>query len=191
MDRVTIDPVSGWAEHCRSVPSPNFDARPAGALIDLVIIHGISLPPGRYGGAHVDELFTNTLDPAGHPYFAEIAHLAVSSHFLIDRAGRITQYVSALDRAWHAGDSSWCGRSRCNDYAVGIELEGTDTEPYEPAQYDTLTELLVALIDLCPAISTDRIVGHCDVAPLRKTDPGPAFDWQRLRRALAMRRSGG
>lgn len=190
MPRLFIDPATGWAEPCVIVRSPNFDARPAGAVIDLVIIHGISLPPGEFGGCHVDELFTNCLDPAGHPYFAEIADLAVSSHFLIGRDGRLTQYVSVLDRAWHAGDSSWCGRPACNDYAVGIELEGTDTDPYDPAQYAVLSELLAALMMLSPAISADRVVGHSDVAPLRKTDPGPAFDWARLREELAARRAG-
>lgn len=145
--------------------------------MSLVVIHGISLPPGSFGGDEVERLFTNRLDPAGHPFYAGIATLRVSAHFLIRRDGELVQFVSCNDRAWHAGVSSWHGRARCNDFSVGIELEGTDTRPYERAQYRRLAELLRALACRYPLTAA---VGHSDVAPGRKTDPGPAFDWRRL-----------
>lgn len=149
--------------------------------MDLLVIHSISLPPGQFGGPHVDALFTNTLDPDGHPYFKEIEGLRVSAHALVRRDGDLTQYVSFLDRAWHAGQSSFQGRERCNDFSIGIELEGADDVPFEPAQYERLAELIRLLRREWPAITPDRIVGHSDIAPERKTDPGPAFDWQHLR----------
>jgi AmpD protein len=174
----------GWIRGARRIASPNQDARPAGMAIDLVIIHAISLPPGEFGGPYVAQLFTNCLDPGAHPYFAEIAHLRVSAHFLIGRSGELTQFVAIDRRAWHAGESVWEGRPACNDYALGIELEGTDEAPFTDAQYAALALLLGALRARLPALTPDRIVGHADVAPGRKTDPGPHFDWSRLRRSL-------
>lgn len=176
---------SGWIRGVRKVPSPNCDARPPGASLDLIVVHGISLPPGEFGGPWIDHLFCNALDPAGHPYFAEVCTLTVSSHFLVRRDGELVQYVPCDKRAWHAGRSVWCGRSECNDFSIGIELEGADEVPYEDAQYDTLVRLIEALRRHYPRIG-DNIAGHEHVAPGRKTDPGPAFDWARLRAALAM-----
>lgn len=180
-----VDPLRGRLREARWVPSPNFDERPAGALIDAVIVHGISLPPGEFGGPWIEYLFTNRLDPAAHPYFRDIAHLRVSSHLLIRRRGELIQYVGFNQRAWHAGASCLEGRERCNDFSIGIELEGTDDLPYEDAQYRQLGQVLQALMRTYPAIVPARIVGHCDVAPGRKSDPGQAFDWPRLRAALA------
>jgi AmpD protein len=175
----------GWLEGVRQLRSPNFDQRPEGAGPTLLVVHGISLPPGEFGGGHIDRLFTNDLDPGAHPYFVEIAHLRVASHVLIDRAGEVTQYVSFLDRAWHAGESSYCGQARCNDFSVGIELEGTDDFPYAPVQYETLARVVASLRNAYVALREAEIVGHCDIAPGRKTDPGPAFDWTRLQAVLA------
>ncbi|MEX2516449.1 MAG: 1,6-anhydro-N-acetylmuramyl-L-alanine amidase AmpD [Gammaproteobacteria bacterium] len=188
-ESATIKPAcgpiqAGWLAGVRHVPSPNCDARPAGIEIDLLIIHGISLPPGEYGGGHVEELFTNTLDPQAHPYFAEIAGLRVSAHLFIDRAGQVTQFMSLLDRAWHAGESMFAGRSACNDFSVGIELEGCDEQTYTEPQYRQLGMLTGLLQQEIPAITATRIVGHSDVAPGRKTDPGPGFDWKYFRRLL-------
>lgn len=165
---------SGIAAGARLVESPNYDARPSDCQVSLVVIHNISLPPGEYGGNAVLELFTNTLDAGAHPYYAGIYQLKVSSHFFIRRDGSLIQLVSCNQRAWHAGESNWQGRSRCNDFSIGIELEGTDDEPFESAQYITLGLLLTALREAYPI--TD-IVGHSDIAPGRKTDPGPCFDW--------------
>jgi len=153
--------------------------------IDLVIVHGISLPPGEFGGEAISRLFRNELDPSEHPSFRDLGGLRVSAHALIDRGGAITQYVSFLDRAWHAGPSSYHGRPACNDFSIGIELEGTDSLPYERSQYEALAALTRALMSRWPAVRPDRIVGHSDVAPGRKTDPGPVFDWDGLRRLLA------
>ena len=164
------------------VQSPNCDGRPDGAAIRLVVIHGISLPPGEFGGDGIVELFTNRLDPAAHPYYASVADLRVSSHFLIRRNGALLQFVPCTLRAWHAGASCWNGLERCNDFSIGIELEGTDDTPYAPAQYRTLASLLRALRGRYPI---EDVVGHSDVAPGRKTDPGPAFDWTRIDRAPA------
>jgi len=175
---------SGWIRGVRRVPSPNCDCRPAGASLDLVVIHGISLPPGRFGGPWIDDLFANRLDPSAHPYFAEISSLAVSAHLLIARDGALTQYVPFHLRAWHAGASSWEGRQRCNDFSVGIELEGADDVPYEDAQYEALARVVAALRAAYPSLARAPIVGHCDIAPGRKTDPGPAFDWARLLRLV-------
>jgi len=175
-----IDTDSGWLRAARRVPSPNFDMRPGGILPELIVVHGISLPPEQFGGPWIDRLFTNALPPAEHPYFEKIKDLRVSSHVLIRRDGEPVQYVPFHERAWHAGASSYQGRERCNDFSVGIELEGADEIPYEPAQYRVLSALIVALCEAYPSLSLSRIAGHSDIAPGRKTDPGPAFDWQRL-----------
>lgn len=172
-----LDAGSGWLYPVREVPSPNCDNRPAGAPIDVLVIHAISLPPGEFGGHGIDRLFTNTLEPDEHPYYREIAGLRVSSHVLIDRAGRVTQYVSFRDRAWHAGASCFAGREACNDFSIGIELEGADDVPYSENQYSVLADMTRLLQYHYPDITDDHIVGHCDIAPGRKTDPGPAFDW--------------
>lgn len=179
-----IDLKQGLIEGVRYCPSPNCDRRPEGMEPELVVVHGISLPPGKFGGDYVEALFTNTLDPNGHPFFAEIAGLEVSAHALIHRDGRVVQYVPFHRRAWHAGVSSFRGRSRCNDFSIGIELEGTDEAPYEPMQYLRLAELIHALTGAYPGLSPDRVVGHCHIAPGRKTDPGPQFDWPGLRALL-------
>ncbi|HXZ48632.1 MAG TPA: 1,6-anhydro-N-acetylmuramyl-L-alanine amidase AmpD [Usitatibacter sp.] len=163
-------------------PSPHCDERPAGERISLVVIHGISLPPGEFGGPHVDDLFMGRLDPAAHPYFREIDGLRVSAHFLVRRDGTLVQYVPCAQRAWHAGRSSWKGREACNDFSVGIELEGADDVPYAEPQYETLARLVAALFERYGPLD---VAGHSDVAPGRKTDPGPWFDWPRLRAALA------
>jgi len=170
----------GWLSAARRCPSPNFDARPDGVAVDMVVIHNISLPPDVFGGQGVEQLFTNCLDPDEHPYYAQIAGLRVSAHFFIRRDGGLVQFVSTEDRAWHAGVSSWRGRERCNDFSVGVELEGCDTRPFEPAQYARLVEVLRAV---CARYPVRDIVGHSDIAPGRKTDPGPFFDWQALRDA--------
>ena len=190
-DRPSFNPATGRSTGARQVDSPNFDARPAGVQPDLIVVHGISLPPDEYGGPWIDDLFTNQLDPAAHPYFAEIAGRKVSSHYLIRRTGELVQYVSCNDRAWHAGVSVYEGRSNCNDFSIGIELEGTDASAYEPVQYRVLADLILTLCDAYPSLSTDRLTGHSDIAPGRKTDPGIAFDWPRLRALLKVRESYG
>jgi AmpD protein len=167
------------------VPSPNCDARPEGASITLLVVHNISLPPGRFGGPAIAELFTNRLDPSAHPYFATVASSRVSAHFLIGRDGVLTQFVSCARRAWHAGASSWRGREHCNDFSIGVELEGTDDLPYEAAQYSVLARLTRALRRRYPIVD---LFGHSDIAPGRKTDPGAAFDWERYRRSVTPRR---
>lgn len=164
------------------VCSPNRDARPQATPITLIVVHGISLPPGQFCGDAVERLFTNRLDPAAHPYYATIAGLRVSTHFLVRRDAALLQFVPCTQRAWHAGESAWRGRSRCNDFSIGIELEGTDESPYAAAQYTLLARLVRALRRHYPI---EEVVGHSDIAPGRKTDPGPAFDWPRLRRLLA------
>ncbi|MFO1371923.1 MAG: 1,6-anhydro-N-acetylmuramyl-L-alanine amidase AmpD [Candidatus Competibacteraceae bacterium] len=181
--RVSI--TAGLLESARHVPSPNCDERPAGSVIDLIVVHGISLPPGEFGGHWIDALFTNTLDPTAHPYFQAIAGLRVSAHLLIRRDGALIQYVPFQRRAWHAGESVYTGRSRCNDFSIGIELEGTDDRPYAERQYSQLAAAVAALRRAYPAITPERLTGHADIAPGRKTDPGPAFDWARLRRLLS------
>ena len=170
----------GWYLPAEHIESPNQDARAPGAEIDLVVIHAISLPPGEYGGDGVLKLFTNALDPEAHPYFAEIAHLKVSAHFFIRRDGTLIQCVPVTARAWHAGVSVWLGRERCNDFSVGIELEGDDDTPFEPAQYATLQSLLKALMAELPI---KAVTSHSHVAPGRKTDPGPCFEWATVRDA--------
>jgi N-acetyl-anhydromuramoyl-L-alanine amidase len=182
-----IDTSSGLLAEARQVPSPNRDQRPPGVEPTLIIVHGISLPPGEYGGPWIDRLFTNLLPADAHPYFAQIAGLTVSSHLLIRRDGSFVQYVPFHLRAWHAGASNYCGRERCNDFSIGIELEGTDETPYEAAQYRALTGAIRALCAAYPSLSPEHVIGHSDVAPGRKTDPGPAFDWPRLRALLRAR----
>jgi N-acetyl-anhydromuramoyl-L-alanine amidase len=182
--RLAID-AGGYANLATQVPSPNCDDRPDGCAVALIVVHGISLPPGEFGGDAITRLFTNRLDASEHPYFATIADLRVSAHFLIRRDGALLQFVACARRAWHAGTSSWQGRDRCNDYSVGIELEGTDTLPYSRAQYAALARLVRVLRRRYPI---GDVVGHSDVAPGRKTDPGPAFEWDRLARLLAPRR---
>ncbi len=179
-----VDIFSGYLEGARQVASPNHDERPPDTVIDLLVIHGISLPPGDFGGPWIDALFTNTLDPQAHPYFQEIAGLRVSTHVLIRRDGEISQYVPLQRRAWHAGQSCFDGRNRCNDFSIGIEMEGCDDQPYEDAQYLALAGVVRALTVAYPAITPGRIVGHSDIAPGRKTDPGAAFEWDRLRTLL-------
>lgn len=171
----------GWYRHARALPSPNFGPRPANMAIDLIVVHSISLPPGEFGGDHVQALFTNTLDWDAHPYFQTIRGLEVSAHFFIRRDGALWQFVSVDDRAWHAGASCFGGRDNCNDYSVGIELEGLEGGRFEPAQYAALAPLCRALAARHPIAA---IAGHEHIAPGRKHDPGPGFDWPRLRRAL-------
>lgn len=171
-----IDDDGAWLLGARVIPSPNCDDRPDTSNIDLLVIHGISLPPKEYGGGFIDQLFTNELNPEVHPYFAEIHELRVSSHLLIDRKGAVTQYVPFTKRAWHAGESSFCGREQCNDFAIGIELEGCDEEAYCEEQYYTLAMITDLICQRWNKITKDRIVGHSEIAPGRKTDPGPAFD---------------
>ena len=176
----TIDPDSGLVESARQCSSPNQDQRPAGTKFDLVVLHGISLPPGKFGGPEIEQLFTNKLDWDGHPYFNEIRGTEVSTHILIRRDGEAVQFVPFGKRAWHAGESCFRGQLACNDFSVGIELEGQDDLAYDDRQYQTLTAVLVALITAYPELSARRIAAHSDISPGRKTDPGPAFDWLRL-----------
>jgi AmpD protein len=179
-----MDPLTGILHNVRQVVSPNCDGRPIGVEIDLVVVHNISLPPNEFGGPYIDALFTNTLDSKLHDYFSKIADFKVSAHCLIRRTGDITQYVPFAKRAWHAGLSSFQGRKKCNDFSIGIELEGTDEIPYTPEQYNALVSLLKILKITYPRITFDRIVGHSTVAPDRKTDPGPSFDWELLTQRL-------
>ncbi len=179
-----IDRGSGCLEPARQCPSPNQDARPDDADIGLLIVHGISLPPGEYGTGAIEALFLNRLDFAAHPYYAELRGLKVSAHLLIDRGGALTQFVPFSARAWHAGASTFRGRAACNDYSIGIELEGSDAEAYTDAQYATLAGVAGALIAAYPGITARTIAAHSDVSPGRKTDPGPAFDWLRLYHAV-------
>jgi AmpD protein len=167
----------GWLFDARRLPSPNCDERPADEPVRLVVIHAISLPPNEFGGPEIIQLFTNHLDPEAHPYFKEIAGLRVSAHFLVRRDGELIQFVPCSLRAWHAGASNWMGRENCNNFSIGVELEGCDQRPFEDAQYLTLNQLLAEL-GQCYAI--EGVVGHSDIAPGRKTDPGPCFDWHRV-----------
>lgn len=184
-----IEIETGLLREAIQAPSPNCDERPLGTEVDLLVIHGISLPPGQFGGPWIDALFTNTLPADGHPYFREISGLKVSSHLLVRRNGEIVQFVPFTHRAWHAGVSVFAGRACCNDFSIGVELEGADDVAYEKAQYDALAPLTRALMQAYPGITPERITGHCDIAPGRKTDPGPAFDWKRLRANLPERQS--
>jgi AmpD protein len=180
MNRYTIGP-DGWCPEATCIPSPNFDARADGTIVDLLVIHNISLPPGEFGGPYIADLFTNRLDCDAHSYFDQLRNLHVSAHFLIRRDGEVIQFVSANDRAWHAGVSNFCGRERCNDFSVGIELEGTDFQAFEPPQYESLAALASAL---CARYPLANVTGHEHIAPGRKTDPGPCFEWDRFRKSL-------
>ena len=186
----TLDPATGWLAGVIKTPSPNFDSRPDGAVVELVVLHAISLPPGEFGGGYIDRLFQNQLDPAEHPYFRIIEGLKVSSHLLIDRRGALKQFVSTKCRAWHCGESAYDGRSACNDFSIGIELEGCDEQGFTHPQYETLADVLAELLLHYPTLDSARIVGHCDIAPGRKTDPGPHFEWQTMRDQLAEKLRG-
>jgi AmpD protein len=181
---VIIDPTTGWLQGVRHVVSPNCDDRPDGSALTLIVVHGISLPPGRFGNGWIERFFCNDLPANADPYFATICTLEVSAHVLIGRDGGLTQFVPFAKRAWHAGQSSYCGRSACNDFSVGIELEGTDDLPYARPQYVALARLIRTLRQAYPSLREAEVVGHSDIAPGRKTDPGPAFDWRELRRLL-------
>ena len=181
MYTITVD---HWLRGARRLASPNANARPDPEDISLVVVHGISLPPGEFGTGMVEALFTNTLDTTAHPSLADLEGVRVSSHLLISRRGAVTQFVPFDRRAWHAGVSSHRGRERCNDYSIGIELEGTDHRPYTKSQYDALAAGLAALLIRYPRLSLVDVVGHSEIAAGRKTDPGPAFDWPRLFREL-------
>lgn len=175
MDDISIDPA-GWCNSALAIPSPNCDARPEGVQPELLVIHNISLPPGEFAGDAIVQLFTNQLDCTAHPDYAALEHLRVSAHFLIRRDGVLLQFVSTHARAWHAGASSFAGRQRCNDFSIGIELEGSDDQPFEEEQYIVLAALTRALVQAHPL---SAVAGHSEIAPLRKTDPGPYFDWAR------------
>ncbi|EDY86293.1 negative regulator of AmpC, AmpD [gamma proteobacterium HTCC5015] len=189
----SIDVDSGWlsGEGVRHVPSPNFDERQVASphcdereAIDLLVVHNISLPPNQFGGEGIEQLFTNCLDPSEHPYYEGIYQLKVSAHALVRRDGEVVQFVPFHKRAWHAGQSSYCGRDKCNDFAIGIELEGSDDQPFEAEQYRALVALTAQLIQTYPQLSAEHIVGHSDIAPGRKTDPGPHFKWADYRKQL-------
>lgn len=182
---LTVDGATGLLAGVTQVLSPHWDGRPAGVVPELIVVHGISLPPGEFGGPWIDCLFCGQLPAAAHATFGAIAPLRVSAHVLIRRDGAIAQYVPFGERAWHAGQSSYAGRSACNDFSIGIELEGTDETPYEDGQYAALAALIAALCSAYPTLSPERVAGHADIAPGRKSDPGPAFDWSRLRSMLA------
>ncbi len=183
VDAIRLD-ASGWLDPVRRLQSPHCDARPPDTPPELLVIHNISLPPGEFGGPWIDHLFLGRLDPHAHAYFKGIAQLRVSAHLLVRRDGAVTQYAPLTARAWHAGASCFGGRPACNDYSIGIELEGTDQTPYADAQYGSLQTLGRCIMAAYPAITPGRIVGHADIAPGRKTDPGPAFDWARFRHEL-------
>jgi len=180
-----MDEDRGWLENAERVPSPNWDQRPADTPIDLLVIHNISLPPGEFGGPWIDALFQNRLDPAAHPSFASISDLKVSAHLLVRRDGRLIQYVPLHLRAWHAGRSSFHGRENCNDFSIGIELEGSDNLPFDEVQYAVLERISRHIMQVYPAIDPGRITGHRDIAPGRKSDPGPLFDWKRYLGSLS------
>jgi AmpD protein len=182
--RLTIQPAIGLVAGVRQVLSPHFDARPAGVLPELLVVHGISLPPGEFGGPWIDRLFTGDLPADAHPFFRDLAGTRVSAHVLIRRDGTIVQYVPFSARAWHAGRSEYRGRASCNDFSIGIELEGTADHPYSDSQYGQLAVLVEALLGVYPSLSAQHIVGHSDIAPERKTDPWPTFDWNRWRQLL-------
>lgn len=190
---MSVTDATNWTvrEHrlvpARWQPSPHCDDRPDGTAVELLVVHAISLPPDQFGGPWIDALFAGELDPAAHPYFATIAALRVSAHCCVFRDGSVTQYVAFDRRAWHAGVSEWRGRTRANDFSIGIELEGCDTQPFEAAQYDSLVRITRALLAAYPQLGADAIVGHSDIAPGRKTDPGPYFDWAHYRARIAAR----
>jgi AmpD protein len=183
--RYKVDMAGGCIHPATQCPSDNQDERPAGCEPELLIVHGISLPPGEFGGPHIEQFFCNNLDWDAHPYFREIRGMQVSAHLLLRRDGSLIQFVPFNCRAWHAGESSFRGRGRCNDYSIGIELEGTDDTEYSDLQYQHLAAVTLALCEAYPGIAKRNIAGHCDVAPGRKSDPGPAFDWLHLYDELA------
>jgi AmpD protein len=187
MPELIVD-AAGWLRGAdvRALPSPHHDARPPGTVVDLLVLHNISLPPGDFGGDHIASLFAGTLEPSAHPFFATLVGVRVSAHFLIERDGRITQFVACCERAWHAGASSHRGRPRCNDFSIGVELEGTDFTPFTAAQYDALARLTAALRATLPLASA---CGHSDIALERKTDPGPFFDWLRFSASSGLARA--
>jgi len=180
------DNRTGRVTGIRWVPSVNFDERPKGTRVNALVVHCISLPPGEYGGQNVERFFCNSLDCDAHPYFEHIRGLRVSAHFLIKRGGEMTQFVSTLDRAWHAGRSTLAGTGEVNDFSIGVELEGLDDDEYADAQYHALARLTRTLMAAYPEIGPDRVVGHSDIAPERKTDPGSRFDWGRFRRDIGL-----
>ena len=182
---LTIDTATGLITGVRQVLSPNFDSRPTNIVPELLVVHGISLPPGEFGGPWIDRMFAGTLPADAHPFFRDLAAARLSAHALIRRDGQIVQYVPFGERAWHAGVSSYRGRSACNDFSIGVELEGSEQTPYTDAQYEQLLALTAALLAAYPSLSADRIVGHGDIAPDRKSDPWATFDWTRFRRVLA------
>ena len=176
--------VDGWLDNARRLPSPHCDDRPDPGDVSLLVIHNISLPPNVFGGPWIQDLFLGRLDAAAHPFFGTVAHLRVSAHLLIRRNGDLEQFVPFHRRAWHAGQSIFAGRDACNDFSVGVEMEGADDVPYTELQYRRLADVTRVLMARFPAITPERITGHSDIAPARKTDPGPAFDWQRFRAEL-------
>ena len=178
--------TTGWHPRAIRIESPNRDARPAGMPVELLVLHNISLPPGQFGGPGVEQLFTNRIDPAEHPFYMEIAGLKVSAHFFLRRDGKLVQFVSARERAWHAGVSRWRGREKCNDFSIGVEIEGTDTQPYTQRQYARLRVLAADLARAFPGLA--GVAGHSEIAPGRKTDPGPFFDWARFMRESGLPR---
>jgi N-acetyl-anhydromuramoyl-L-alanine amidase len=182
---------TGRISFARWTPSPNFGPRPDGAGISLLVVHNISLPPGQFGGREIEDFFCNQLDHSAHPYFKTIEGVQVSAHLLIRRDGALVQFVSLLDRAWHAGRSCFEGQEECNDFSIGIELEGTDDTPYTTEQYRMLAKVADLIMTAWPDITANRITGHCDIAPGRKSDPGPAFDWRYFRSALEIVRGLG
>lgn len=180
-----IDETTGLVKEARQNLSPNCDLRPDESDITLIVVHGISLPPGEFGDDYIDQLFTNQLNPDDHPYFKEISGLKVSSHLLVRRDGEVVQYVPLHKRAWHAGVSRYKNREGCNDFSIGIEMEGEDETPYTDIQYQVLSELINSLINSYPELTNETIAGHSDIAPGRKTDPGSAFEWDRLHTLLS------
>lgn len=188
LPKIWVDLQQHCLKNIQTIPSVNQDDRPAAQMPELIVVHGISLPPGQFGGSGVEQLFTNQLNPLEHPYYQEIYQLEVSAHLFIRRDGHLIQFVPFDKRAWHAGRSSFQGRERCNDFSIGIELEGTDDVAYEAVQYQQLAQVIAALQNAYPTIQVDNIVGHSDIAPGRKTDPGAAFCWQTLQNALTTAR---
>lgn len=179
--------INHLLDSAEQIPSPNYNERPADSTLELLVIHNISLPPGEFGGPFIRELFTNTLNCQAHPYFAQLQDFKVAAHAVIYRTGLIQQFVAFNKRAWHAGESSYQGKKNCNDFSIGIELEGTDELAYTNIQYEKLTCLINALLSTYPSVSPQHIVGHCDIAPGRKTDPGKSFDWVRLQNNLQIK----
>jgi len=185
MNAYGVNIKTGLLDGARFVASPNFDARPAGVTPEVLVVHSISLPPGQYGGPEIEQFFCNDLDRNAHPYFAEVCNMQVSAHLLIRRSGEVVQFVPLHERAWHAGVSSCEGRTRVNDFSIGIELEGTDDSPFDDAQYEALAAVTRSVLVAYPAITASRIYGHSEIAPGRKTDPGPLFDWTRYHQMLS------